>query len=187
MIFDVIETSLKAPSRIIPVKALFGSSDGARMPHIEPSLLTREMAEAACRLCPTLALSSVRIQDAELLSLDYGKCIGCGRCAELNAFSIAQRLARCGLPRQGLVQYFDFERGKEVFMEPTPQPEAVSSELAPLFVRAVNIRQLDAGSCNGFAAELTALNSPHYDVRISDIPLLPSPHHPTFPLFTVLH
>ncbi len=184
MIFDVIETSLKAPSRIIPVKALFGSSDGARMPHIEPSLLTREMAEAACRLCPTLALSSVRIQDAELLSLDYGKCIGCGRCAELNAFSIAQRLARCGLPRQGLVQYFDFERGKEVFMEPTPQPEAVSSEIARLFGRALNIRQLDAGSCNGCEAEITALNNPYYDLERFGMHFVPSPKHADLLLVT---
>src|SRR5260370_29124025 len=114
MIFDVIESSLKAPSRLIPVEALLGQADGSRMPQVQPSLLTKDMAELASRVCPTSALSLVELNGQKLLRLDYGECIGCGRCGALEAFSPAERLTRCGVRRQQLIQYFDFHSRPEL-------------------------------------------------------------------------
>ncbi len=183
MILDVIRRSLNAPSRLVPVESLLGRADGGRMPQVDPSLLTREMAENACRLCPTSALSLVQRQEKELLSLDYGECIGCGRCMELQAFSIAERLTCCGVSKQRLVRYFDAERGAEVETG-LDVPEAAGREILHLMGRALNIRQLDAGSCNGCEAEITALTNPYYDLERFGIHFVASPKHADMLLVT---
>src|SRR5258707_10360959 len=99
MMIDVIERSLRAPNRLIPVEALLNRADGGRMPEVRPALLTAEIAQRAADICPTSALSLAQPQE-HLLRLDYGKCIGCGRCAELEPFVIAERLTCCGATRQ---------------------------------------------------------------------------------------
>jgi Ni,Fe-hydrogenase III small subunit len=141
------------------------------------------MAENACRLCPTSALSLVQRQEKELLSLDYGECIGCGRCMELQAFSTAERLTCCGVSKQRLVRYFDAERGAEVETG-LDVPEAAGREILHLMGRALNIRQLDAGSCNGCEAEITALTNPYYDLERFGIHFVASPKHADMLLVT---
>jgi Ni,Fe-hydrogenase III small subunit len=183
MILDVIQRSLQSPNRLVPVESLLGRADGGRMPHVDASLLTAEMAETACRLCPTSALSLVHREEKELLCLDYGQCIGCGRCAELKAFSIAERLTCCGVSKQRLVKYFDPERATEVETE-LDIPKAAGREILSLMGRALNIRQLDAGSCNGCEAEITALTNPYYDLERFGIHFVASPKHADLLLVT---
>src|SRR3989442_15646654 len=98
MILDVIRCSLSAPNRLIPVKELLGRTEGSRMIQVNPALLNRKAAELASSACPTGALTLVHQQDRELLRLDYGECIGCGRCMNIAqpAFYSAERLACCG-------------------------------------------------------------------------------------------
>src|SRR5438128_11745229 len=107
MMFDVIRCSLSAPNRLVPVKELLGRSEGSRMPQVNPSLLTRKAAELASKACPTGALTLIQQQDRELLRLDYGKCIGCGRCMNIAQPSIspAERLACCGGLKRQLVRH----------------------------------------------------------------------------------
>jgi Ni,Fe-hydrogenase III small subunit len=185
MIFDVIERSLSAPSRLIPVEALLGRADGSRMPEVHPALLTREIARRAAGVCPTAALSLVQQQQQEMLCLDYGKCIGCGRCAELEPFVIAERLTCCGASRQELVRYFDSDRGVEVrIAAETESPEGVRQKIFGLMGRALNIRQLDAGSCNGCEAEISALTNPYYDLERFGMHFVASPKHADMLLVT---
>jgi Ni,Fe-hydrogenase III small subunit/ferredoxin len=183
MIFDVIESSLKAPSRLIPVEALLCQATGSRMPQVQPCLLTKEMAELASSVCPTSALSLTEMNGEKLLRMDYGECIGCGRCMELEAFSPAERLPRCGVRRQRLIQYFDFERRTEIRVD-EPSLGSTKDEIFRLMGRALNIRQLDAGSCNGCEAEITALTNPYYDLERFGIHFVASPKHADMLLVT---
>ena len=182
MIFDVVLRSLKAPQRLVTVDQLLGRAEGSRMPQVNPALLTAEMAKQACNTCPTEALSLAKPQEKELLSLDYGKCIGCGRCFEFAAFSPAERLANCGVSKNELVRHFDFERAAEVQMRPDAQE--VRQEIFSLVGRALNIRQLDAGSCNGCEAEIAALTNPYYDLERFGIHFVASPKHADMLLVT---
>jgi Ni,Fe-hydrogenase III small subunit/ferredoxin len=183
MILDVIESSLKAPSRLIPVEALLGQATGSRMPQVQPCLLTKEMAELATGVCPTSALSLTEMNGQKLLRMDYGECIGCGRCMELEAFVSAERLPCCGVRRQKLIQYFDFERHAEVRVD-EPSLGSTKGEIFRLMGRALNIRQLDAGSCNGCEAEITALTNPYYDLERFGIHFVASPKHADMLLVT---
>jgi Ni,Fe-hydrogenase III small subunit/ferredoxin-like protein FixX len=185
MIFDVIQRSLKAPQRLIPVEELLGRADGGRMPEIHPERLSKEIARAVCDVCPTQALSMVDSAGRQLLRMDYGECIACGRCVEAGkeAFTAATRLTRCGVSRQELVRHFDVERGAEVKPD-SPAPEVVKKEITRLLGRALNIRQLDAGSCNGCEAEITALTNPYYDLERFGIHFVASPKHADMLLVT---
>ncbi len=185
MIFDVIERSLKAPQRVIPVEELLGHAAGGRMPEVNPARLNREVAGTISDVCPTSALAIIESNGRQLLRLDYGECIGCGRCMEagMSAVSVAKKFMRCGVRRQELVQHFDFERGAEVLVN-SPAMEAAKEEITRLLGRALNIRQLDAGSCNGCEAEITALTNPYYDLERFGIHFVASPKHADMLLVT---
>jgi Ni,Fe-hydrogenase III small subunit len=68
------------------------------------------------------------------------------------------------------------------------QDEPVLSEAAKqirsLLGRALNIRQVDAGSCNGCEAEITALTNPYYDLERFGIHFVASPKHADMLLVT---
>jgi Ni,Fe-hydrogenase III small subunit len=182
MIFDVIYRSLKAPNRLVTVEELLGRAEGSRMPQVDAAKLTAEMARQACDVCPTAALAMAKPQEKDLLCLDYGKCIGCGRCFELAAFLPAERLDRCGVSRQELVRYFDFERGAEV--EVRPSAPAVRQQIFAMLGRALNVRELDSGSCNGCEAEIAAMTNPYYDLERFGIHFVASPKHADMLLVT---
>jgi Ni,Fe-hydrogenase III small subunit len=182
MIFDVILRSLKAPRRLVTVDELLGRAEGSRMPQIDAAKLTAGMARQACDICPTAALAMAKPQETELLALDYGKCIGCGRCMELVAFSPAERLTNCGVSKKELVRYFDCERATEV--EIGPNAPEVRKEIFQLLGRALNIRELDTGSCNGCEAEIAALTNPYYDLERFGIHFVASPKHADMLLVT---
>ena len=183
MILDVIRASLSAPNRLIPVKELLGRAEGSRMPQVNPSLLNRQAAELASGACPTGALTLIQQQDRKLLRLDYGECIGCGRCMEHPAFAPVDRVACCGGSKRQLVRHFDFELGTEVDAGPIASPVA-QQEIFRLLGRALNIRQLDAGSCNGCEAEISALTNPYYDLERFGIHFVASPKHADMLLVT---
>ncbi len=185
MISDIVRYSLKVPSPLIPVASLLGNSEGSRMPEIDSAFLTPAIAERIAKACPTSALSVREIGKQLHLRIDYGECIGCGRCVELgeNAVRIATRFSRCGVTREGLVRQWNTEVGTET----TPHeivPESVSKEIHSLLGRALNIRQLDAGSCNGCEAEITGLTNPYYDLERFGIHFVASPKHADMLLVT---
>ena len=182
MIFDVIQRSLKAPNRLVTVDELLGRAEGSRMPEVNPALLTEEIARQACNVCPTAAFAPAKPQEKVLLALDYGKCIGCGRCFEFASFSPAERLTNCGASKAGLVRYVDFEHAAEVQIRPDAQE--ARREIFSLVGRALNIRQLDAGSCNGCEAEIAALTNPYYDLERFGIHFVASPKHADMLLVT---
>lgn len=75
--------------------------------------------------------------------------------------------------------------------EPLPEPaeegrvsEALHAEIARVFRRAVNIREVDAGSCNGCELEIHALENPYYNLQGAGIKFVASPRHADLLLVT---
>jgi len=79
-----------------------------------------------------------------------------------------------------------------IVTEPAPQPEeslrVVAQSLGEVilkhFGRALAIRHVDAGSCNGCELEIHAMNSPYYNLEGLGIKFVASPRHADMLLVT---
>ena len=185
MIFEVIERSLRQPNRVIPVEALLGNCDGSRMPEVIAARLTPEIAQKLVEVCPTAAFRIEERDRRSFLRLSYGECIGCGRCFEPGegAVVIARSLNCCGQAKDRLARAWDLTTRTEM----TPlltESKTARGGIHSLFGRALNIRQLDAGSCNGCEAEISALTNPYYDLERFGIHFVASPKHADMLLVT---
>ena len=176
MILDLIKTGLRAPSRLIPVSALQGSCQGSRLPAVLPEHLTPALAQRVAEVCPTAALALETFQNRPHLRLDYGRCTGCGECSHSapEAFVAAGQFFQSGVSREELVCRWDLATGA---MSSPLTPADARGEILSLMGRALNIRQLDPGSCNGCEAEIVALTNPYYDLERFGIHFVASPKH----------
>ena len=185
MITDVMFHSLRGRSQLIPVEDLIGDCAGSRMPEIAPELLTASAAAAAAEVCPTRAITATTsVEGGCALHLDYGKCIGCGRCIEAGDGAIrpAKRFSHSGVSRGELVQTWQTGSGSEAQAGGTYT--SARDRVYSLLGRALNVRQLDPGSCNGCEAEITALTNPYYDLERFGIHFVASPKHADMLLVT---
>lgn len=185
MIFDVIVQSLKSSQVVVPLEKLFGTAEGSRMPDVRPELLTPMVAARVVAACPTGALSMTEPGSGPVLTLDYGECVGCGHCFSPSDGSLfpAKHLSCCGTSRAGLVRRWDIQTQKELKNQESSL-EPTAREIRAIVGRALNIRQLDAGSCNGCEAEITALSNPYYDLERFGIHFVASPKHADMLLVT---
>lgn len=185
MIGDVIERSLRQRSPVIPVEALLGNCDGSRIPEIVADRLTPNIAQQLVEVCPTLALGIEERDGRPCLTLSYGRCIGCGRCVEASqgAAVVAKHFTRCGVAKEQTMRLWDINGRLEVTPH-VPNPEQARGQIHSLLQRALNVRQLDAGSCNGCEAEITALTNPYYDLERFGIHFVASPKHADMLLVT---
>jgi len=78
-----------------------------------------------------------------------------------------------------------------ILTEPTPAPsqsavapEELQSEILKIVGRALCIRHVDAGSCNGCELEIHALNNPYYNLEGTGIKFVASPRHADMLLVT---
>jgi len=79
-----------------------------------------------------------------------------------------------------------------IVTEPAPGPEPqwasraaqIQDEVLRLLGRALVIRQVDAGSCNGCELEIHALNNPYYNIEGLGIRFAASPRHADMLLVT---
>jgi len=185
MIGDVIERSLSQRSPVIPVEVLLGSCDGSRMPEIAADRLTQDIAQKLVEACPTSALGMEEREGRLCLRLSYGRCIGCGKCVEAGqgAATVAKSFTRCGITKEHTVRLWDIDGRVEV-TPLVPTPERARGQIHSLLQRALNVRQLDGGSCNGCEAEITALTNPYYDLERFGIHFVASPKHADMLLVT---
>lgn len=187
MITDLLSRSLGAKYQVIPVEHLVGNCAGSRMPDVDPRALTAELAEKAVQSCPTAALELEAAPGGRsLLRLDYGKCIGCGRCSESAdpALFVARNFTRCGVSREHLVRRWDITAKAEVIGSAAIIADDTRAEITSIVGRALNVRQLDPGSCNGCEAEIVALTNPFYDLERFGIHFVASPKHADMLLVT---
>ena len=78
-----------------------------------------------------------------------------------------------------------------ILTEPTPAPSdssfastEVQTEILKIVGRALCIRHVDAGSCNGCELEIHALNNPYYNLEGAGIKFVASPRHADMLLVT---
>jgi Ni,Fe-hydrogenase III small subunit len=185
MIFDMIERSLRQPNRVIPIEELLGNCDGSRMPEVIAARLTPAIAQRLVEVCPTAAFRIDEHDNQPCLRLSYGECIGCGRCFEPSEGAViaAKSISCCGHAKDRLVRGWDIASRAEI-TPPGPDPEIVREQIHALLGKALNIRQLDAGSCNGCEAEIMALTNPYYDLERFGIHFVASPKHADMLLVT---
>jgi Ni,Fe-hydrogenase III small subunit/NAD-dependent dihydropyrimidine dehydrogenase PreA subunit len=185
MIFDVAARSLAGKQVLIPVEELLGNCTGSRMPEVDPAFLNFESARQAVDSCPTSALRFETQNNGRYLVLDYGDCTGCGNCinAGRGALRPAARLMQCGVSRTALVRRWNVDTGEELALE-IPEADRAAEQIRALLGRALNIRQVDAGSCNGCEAEISALTNPDYDLERFGIHFVASPKHADMLLVT---
>jgi Ni,Fe-hydrogenase III small subunit len=134
-------------------------------------------ALAPASSCPSGAISS----DGRRHAIDLARCIQCGRCAEGEAgvaVEMGRGLELAARRRASLV--VEVERGADgrvVPLPPPPPPGEVADRIRSTLGRSLQLRHLDAGSCNACDWELTALLNPVYDVRRLGVDVVASPRH----------
>ena len=67
---------------------------------------------------------------------------------------------------------------------PSPELDQLQAELLAVLGRALCIRHVDAGSCNGCELEIQALHNPYYNLEGAGIHFVASPRHADMLLVT---
>lgn len=130
--------------------------------------LTRCDLNGACaRACPVAA-----IKVDGRFELDRARCISCSRCIEV---------CPTGALAQGLVLAAPARTRRELLEPPAPSIAAKGKELATraqrVLGRSLNVRHLDAGSCNGCDWEINATTNAVHDIQRFGIDFVASPRH----------
>ncbi len=157
-------------------------------------------ARPAAAVCPTGAIAFEDAAIVRTATLDLGKCIFCGLCAEADSairMTNHCELARCR--KAELVSTAKYQLrpdGTHVKLLETTSPGQTSSaeldatggalkaRIQKTLGRSLHIREVDAGSCNGCEVEIVGLNSPVYDIERFGIHFVASPRHADMLLVT---
>lgn len=156
----------------------------------------------AAAACPTGAIEAAGNEETRTVTVDYGRCIFCGQCAEADgsgAVTMAPAFERPALRRGDLRVSARYELGAgglhTRLLDPPAADAACAGEMERLGValrasvhrilgRSLAIREVDAGSCNGCEIEIHALNNPVYDLERYGIHFVASPRHADMLLVT---
>jgi Ni,Fe-hydrogenase III small subunit/formate hydrogenlyase subunit 6/NADH:ubiquinone oxidoreductase subunit I len=158
-------------------------------------------ARPAAKICPTGAIECHDEAGERTATLDLGKCIFCGLCAEVdgairmtNQCELAAaskealrstaryRLAADGTHEKNIALPGDRKADDQKQFDETG--ERLKQQVQKMFGRSLHIREVDAGSCNGCEIEVVGLNSPVYDVERFGIHFVASPRHADMLLVT---
>jgi Ni,Fe-hydrogenase III small subunit/formate hydrogenlyase subunit 6/NADH:ubiquinone oxidoreductase subunit I len=162
-------------------------------------------ARPAVAACPTAALACAEDERTRTITLDLGKCVFCGLCAEADAAirmtNVCELAARQRADLMTTAQYQLTADGTHARLSSGPQGpqrpadtrrpgtvEAVGAELKAridkVLGRSLHIREVDTASCNGCEIEIVGLNSPVYDIERFGIHFVASPRHADMLLVT---
>ncbi len=154
-------------------------------------------ARPAADACPTGAIA-IRDQDrARTVTVDYGRCIFCGECAEGSAdgaITITRDFELAATDRRDLVLTAEYAlhpdhtharlKSSTAGQAAEPPARRIEASIQSLLGRSLAIRQVDAGSCNGCEQEIVALNNPIHDIERFGIHFVASPRHADMLLIT---
>jgi Ni,Fe-hydrogenase III small subunit/formate hydrogenlyase subunit 6/NADH:ubiquinone oxidoreductase subunit I len=155
----------------------------------------------ATLVCPTGVLTVEDKLGNRKVTLDYWRCIFCGLCAEASTDStvrITGEVELAAQQRSHLVSSACYRldaAGKQQFLQIRPADGQTSEgeetikqqlrkKISRVLGRSLQIREVDAGSCNGCEVKITGLNSPIYDAERLGIRFVASPRHADMLLVT---
>ena len=157
-------------------------------------------ARPAAAVCPTAAIELQDESGARTATLDLGKCIYCGLCADADpAIRMTHERALASCSRQSLRQTARYRLNADGTQQqllaaptaPDATPESLETvgqqlreRIQKVLGRSLHIREVDAGSCNGCEVEIHGLNSPVYDIERFGIHFVASPRHADMLLVT---
>jgi len=157
-------------------------------------------ARPAAAICPTGAIVFRDEQTTRTATLDLGKCIFCGLCADVDKAirmtNQCELAARRRASLQSTAKYQLAHDGTHERLLEGPAAarpgadsldalgEQLQTRIKSVLGRSLHIRQVDAGSCNGCEVEIHGLNSPVYDLERFGIHFVASPRHADMLLVT---
>ena len=157
-------------------------------------------ARPAADVCPTEAITLVEGEAARRVTIDYGRCVFCGQCAEVSsdgAVRVTREFEMATRDRRDLIRTAEYalnpdgshraltsastvDRARAAEASGRELREKIRSTLG----RSLAIREVDAGSCNGCELEIIALNNPVHDIERFGIHFVASPRHADMLLVT---
>ncbi|MEA4889205.1 MAG: NADH-quinone oxidoreductase subunit NuoB [Clostridiaceae bacterium] len=182
---NMFRKMLKYPrlTQAYPKKPLANSDRFVGKPAIDPRQCTRCGVCAAH--CPSRAIDLTLDRP---IGINLDECIFCGLCAEL-----------CPTSAAGMTHAFELAETRRERLRSAPliitdtrlpaeTPEETGTRLEArirkLYNRSLQIREVDAGSCNGCDNEINALNNPFNDIERFGIHFVASPRHADLLLVT---
>ncbi|HEX3046066.1 MAG TPA: NADH-quinone oxidoreductase subunit NuoB [Bacillota bacterium] len=152
-----------------------------------------EISPVRCNLCgeciqrcPSQAI--VTSETAPKIGINLDECIFCSLCAEVckaKAITMVKEFELAQKDRQ------DLRRGPLMIEERTLPDESyeaigerVTEKIKKTLKRSLQIREVDAGSCNGCDYEINALNNPFNDLERFGVHFVASPRHADMLLVT---
>jgi len=144
------------------------------------------MCEQCVSRCPSRAIVLDKVSHD--IGINYDECVFCALCEEVCTVGAVKMTNKCELAENDRA----ILRKKPIVVEerilPNKSYEAICKELKKdvkkLFGRSLNIREVDAGSCNGCDYEVNALNNPFNDIERLGIHFVASPRHADMLLVT---
>lgn len=138
------------------------------------------------KACPSSAI--VTDQESKTIGINYDECIFCSNCEDVcknKAVTMSKEFELAVKSRQEL------RKGPLIIEDRIIPDEAfevigkrVDEKARKLFGRSLQIREVDAGSCNGCDYEINALNNPFNDIERFGIHFVASPRHADMLLVT---
>jgi Ni,Fe-hydrogenase III small subunit/formate hydrogenlyase subunit 6/NADH:ubiquinone oxidoreductase subunit I len=154
-------------------------------------------ARPAAEACPTGAIAVNDSGALRQVTVDYGRCIFCGECAEASAdgaVRMTQQFELAAADRSDLLltaEYTLYPDGSHAMLQSSTRGHGVEepgkrleAAIHNLLGRSLSIREVDAGSCNGCEQEIVALNNPVHDIERFGIHFVASPRHADMLLVT---
>ncbi len=146
------------------------------------------MCKMCIERCPSNAIKTVGSSKKKSIHINIDECIFCSLCADIcpeGAIRMTNDFELAVKDRNGL-------RAEPAIIEdrniPSGDYELIGLRLKEninrTFGRSLQIREVDAGSCNGCDNEINALNSPYNDLERFGVHFVASPRHADMLLVT---
>lgn len=136
--------------------------------------------------CPTGAI--VHGQEENRIGINYDTCIFCNLCVEVCPSGAAHNTPAFELAKKNLNDLrhapFVVEDRNLPDLSYAVMEEQLQDKIKNIFGRSLNIREVDAGSCNACDLEINALNNPVNDLSRLGMHFVASPRHADMLLVT---